>query len=74
MLAETVLDTDGDGIDDVTEGAPLTDSDGDGTPDYLDLDSNENGNQRCDGGGEPGLTGGHGRGYEAGLPGPGQRQ
>lgn len=38
-------DSDGDGIDDVTEGrsdpaGPL-DSDGDGTPDYLDLDSDD---------------------------------
>lgn len=40
-----VPDSDGDGIDDVTEGrsdpgGPL-DSDGDGTPDYLDLDSDD---------------------------------
>ncbi len=37
--AGEVLDSDGDGRSDIVEGAPDTDTDGDGLPDYLDFDS-----------------------------------
>lgn len=36
-------DSDGDTISDLEEGAPLRDTDGDGTPDYLDDDSDQDG-------------------------------
>jgi hypothetical protein len=36
-------DADGDGITDVDENAPLFDHDGDSTPDYLDVDSDNDG-------------------------------
>lgn len=36
-------DSDGDSIDDADEGAPDRDTDGDGTPDYLDDDSDDDG-------------------------------
>ncbi len=37
------LDTDGDGISDLIEGAPTRNSDGDATPDYQDTDSDNDG-------------------------------
>lgn len=36
-------DSDGDGISDVEDGAPSRDTDGDGTPDYLEVDSDDDG-------------------------------
>lgn len=36
-------DSDGDGLSDQVEGAPRTDTDGDGTPDYMDTDSDGDG-------------------------------
>ena len=43
MCVNGPKDSDGDGISDVDEGAPNTDTDGDGTPDYLDDDSDNDG-------------------------------
>ena len=39
----TCRDTDGDGLSDDVEGAPRVDSDRDGTPDYMDPDSDNDG-------------------------------
>ncbi|MDB4929024.1 MAG: internalin, partial [Myxococcaceae bacterium] len=37
------VDADGDGVSDAIEGAPSRNSDGDATPDYMDLDSDNDG-------------------------------
>ena len=44
MLIKPVgVDADSDGVDDAIEAAGAVDTDGDGTPDYLDLDSDDDG-------------------------------
>ena len=43
LRRQGVLDSDGDGLSDTVEGGPGVDTDGDGTPDYRDLDSDNDG-------------------------------
>jgi hypothetical protein len=43
LRRQGVADTDGDGLSDTVEGGPGVDTDGDGTPDYGDLDSDNDG-------------------------------
>ena len=42
---DSFVDEDGDGMDDASEATPVTETDGDDLPDYLDIDSDNDGIQ-----------------------------